>query len=229
MASLDNRAPSAKGNLMTDHVRRGVLQAFALSSLGLGLSLTGCASGPSSFARRSYTETITSVLISEDGAHLVAIGSNHHYVFAAPATLVQALKSPVHAKLTGIFTPFHVDAQGDVTGEVSLQLADDASDALRSEAESFGFVRDSEGHWHATSRLTGHRFAGWTYQVGLARDKLNHPYTVEVTSEDTATSTIVDSVGTPIRIAADGVQLIYYAPLAPIIIPMIFLLSARDH
>jgi hypothetical protein len=211
---------------MTDHVRRSLLQAFALS--GFGLALGGCATG-SSFARRSYTETITSVLISEDGAHLVAIGSNRHYVFDAPPLLVQALKSPVHAKLTGVFTPFHVDAKGDVLGEVTLQLADDAPDDLQRAAESLGFVRDPAGHWQATSRLSGHRYAGWTYQVGLARDKLNRTYTVEVTTEDTTTSTIVDSVGTPIRIAADGVQLIYYAPLAPIIIPMIFLLSARDH
>jgi hypothetical protein len=32
-----------------------------------------------------------------------------------------------------------------------------------------------------------------------------------------------------VRLAADGVQLIYYAALAPIIIPFIFLTRARDH
>jgi hypothetical protein len=34
---------------------------------------------------------------------------------------------------------------------------------------------------------------------------------------------------TPVRVAADGVQLIYYAALAPIIIPFVFVAKARDH
>jgi hypothetical protein len=177
----------------------------------------------------AYTETIHSVLVSDDGKHVVAIGSNHHYVFETTEDLVRALRSPVHAQISATFSPFHVAATGDVSGDVTLRLADDATDAQRDAAEALGLKRDADGHWASTTRLYGHRFTGWTYQVGLQKDALNRAYTVEVTSDQDVAARVGDSVATPIRIAADGVQLLYYAPLAPVVLPMLFLLSAHDH
>jgi hypothetical protein len=235
---------------MTDSTRRAARPgALAPALLCLLAALAGCASpgqspvattptaaapaasAPASPAPRqhAYTETLHSVLVSEDGRHLVAIGSNHHYVFEATENLVRALRSPVHAQVTAVFSPFHVAATNDVSGDVTLVLAGDASPAQRQAAEALGLKPDADGRWTSTTRLYGHRFTGWAYQVGLQKDALNRTYTVEVTSDAGVAARAVDSVDTPIRIAADGVQLLYYAPLAPVILPMLFLLSGHDH
>lgn len=215
--------------------RRGFLARVASAGLVAGAGLAGCASAtapggaPAAPRTRSYTETISSVLISDDGKHLVAIGKRHHYIFDAPPVLVRALQSKAHPGLTAIFSPFHVDLHAHIEGDVTLQLPADASDDERREAEAAGLARQSDGTCQWTGHLTGQRYTGWTYEVATQRDKLNRAYTIEINTDETAGSRIVDEAATPIRVAADGVQLIYYAPLAPIIIPMIFLLKANDH
>ncbi len=221
-----------------DTTRRGLVIGLAATAAGAGLAMAGCASTPSAGdgaapkARpHSYTETLHSVLVSEDGAHLVAIGARHHYVMEAPALLVRALRTPapVHEHLLAVFTPFHVDREGRLTGEVTLQVAADAPAAAREAAAAIGLQRDPDGRWSATMALRGQRYAGWTYQVGgLTKDKLARAYTIEVTTDENVAGRIADEAATPIRVAADGVQLLYVAPLAPVIIGVIFLLKARD-
>ena len=77
--------------------------------------------------------------------------------------------------------------------------------------------------------LKGQRYTGWTYALRGPQDKLNKPATIEITTEANAADTAVDDAATPIRVAADGVQLIYWAPLAPVIVPVLFLSRAKDH
>ena len=57
-----------------------------------------------------YTETISPVLVSEDGKRIAAIGSRQHDIFDAPEVLVKALRSPVHPQLTATFAAFHLEA-----------------------------------------------------------------------------------------------------------------------
>lgn len=215
---------------MTDSTRRALLLALAAAGGGLGLGLEGCASAPQHAGGRHYTETISSVLISADHQHLVAIGSNHHYVFDAPELLVRTLQSPAHGHVSAAFTPFHVDAKGDVSGEVTLRLPADAPVDLQRAAADLGMTRGAGGDWQASVHMSGHRFASWTYKApGQTQEKLNHPYTVEITTDEDLKDVAVDKSVTPVRVAADGVQLIYYAALAPIIIPFVFIARARDH
>jgi hypothetical protein len=59
------------------------------------------------------------------------------------------------------------------------------------------------------------------------------PYAIEVTADGNAADVAVDDVAvddaaTPIRFAADGVQLVCWAPLAPVVVPILFLARARD-
>jgi hypothetical protein len=154
----------------------GVGRRIALALIaGAALGLAGCATSeaPLPAQPNRYSETISSVLVSEDGKRLAAIGSGHHYIFDAPDVLVKALRSPVHPQLTATFAAFHLDQRGVLTGDWLLTLA---------------------------------------------------PRTRPI-----ARAACCDDAATPIRIAADGVQLIYWAPLAPVIVPILFLTRAKDH
>jgi hypothetical protein len=207
--------------------RRATLSLLA----GAALALAACASPepPQPPKARSYTETISSVLVSEDGRRIAAIGSNHHYIFDAPDVLVKALRSPVHPQLTATFAAFHLDPRGTVTGDWLLVLSPDATPAQQEAAQAVGLARGVDGVWTASGRLKGQRFTGWTYKLRGPQDRLNKSYEVQISTEASAADVAVDDAATPIRVAADGVQLVYWAPLAPVIVPILFLTRAKDH
>lgn len=199
---------------------------------GAAFVLAGCATPdrePAPPREQHYTETISSVLVSGDEKRIAAIGRHHHYIFAAPQVLVAALHSPVHPQLTATFTTFHIDQRGVVTGDWLLTLAPDASPEVREQARAVGLRPGPDGVFAAGGILKGQRFTGWTYSLRGPQDKLNHPYTIEITTEANAADLAVDEAATPIRLAADGVQLLYWAPLAPVIVPVLFFSRARDH
>jgi hypothetical protein len=193
------------------------------------LALAGCATAHQPPQERHYTESISSVLLSEDGKHLAAIGSNHHYIFEAPELLVMALHSPVHPQLSATFSPFHVDQRGVVTGDWLLALAADAPPASQQAAQAVGLVRGVDGAFTASGHLKGQRFTGWTYKLGREQPRLNKAYVIDVTTDASAGDVAADDAATPIRVAADGVQLVYWAPLAPVLVPILFLSRAKDH
>ena len=198
---------------------------------GAAFGLAGCATHEAAAPPQEhrYAETISSVLISEDGQRIAAIGDGHHYIFGAPDVLVKALRSPVHPQLAATFSTFHIDARGVVSGDWLLTLAPDASPAAKEQARAVGLAPGPDGVYAAAGILKGQRFTGWTYKLRGAQDKLNHPYEIEITTEASAGDRAVDDAATPIRVAADGVQLIYWAPLAPVIVPVLFLTRAKDH
>jgi hypothetical protein len=194
---------------------------------GVALALAGCAS--SQHPEVHYQETFSSVLISADDKHLVAVGSSHHYVLDAPPPLVAALQSGLHSQLRAEFSTFRVDPQATVTGDYTLMLPKDLSPEAQKTAADLGFARDDAGTWREAGHLQGRRYSGWTYKMGEHQEKFNQPYTVDVVVESHHGDAVVQSLDTPIRVAADGVQMIYFAPLAPLIIPVIFLTAAKDH
>jgi hypothetical protein len=210
-------------------VRRLALAALAGAAFVLAGCATSAAPEPPPPTGQHYTETISSVLVSADEKRLAAIGSRHHYIFTAPEVLVKALRSPVHPQLTATFTTFHIDQRGIVTGDWLLTLAADASPAAREQARAVGLQPGPDGVFAAGGILKGQRYTGWTYSLRGPQDKLNKPYTIEITTDATAADVAVDEAATPIRMAADGVQLLYWAPLAPIIVPVLFLSRAKDH
>ena len=216
------------GVMTVDAVRRRVAR-FLTAAAALALAACAAPEAPQPARPHTYTETISSVLVSEDGKRIAAIGSNHHYIFDAPEVLVKALRSPVHPQLTATFAAFHLDQRGTLTGDWLLTLAPDATPVQQQQAQAVGLARGVDGAWTASGRLKGQRFTGWTYKLRGPQDKLNKAYEVEITTEASAADVAVDDAATPIRVAADGVQLIYWAPLAPVIVPIIFLTRAKDH
>ena len=205
-------------------IRRGMVLAMGAA---FALAVSGCAS--SQHPQRTYTETISSVLIASDHKHFVAIGSNNHYVFEAPEPLVGAMQSSLDPRLSAQFSTFRVDPQSTITGDYVLLLGGELSPEDQKTAESLGFTRADDGAWRAGGHLTGRRYAGWTYKTGEHQQKLNKPYTIEITVEAHHGDAVVQSLDTPIRVTADGVQMLYYFPLAPVLIPVIFLTAAKDH
>jgi len=204
-------------------VRRWVLVSFAAVLAG------GCASAPRPVAPKIYSETISSLMLSEDAEHIAAIGANHHYIFGAPELVVRAMRSPLHPRLQASFSVFHVDATGKVTGDYAIDLPAGASEEDERTAQAVGLSKEADGHWGAHGTLSGQRYTGWAYKFGREQQALNHPYTITFENEASTADRVVDDAATPIRVAADGVQLLYYAPLAPIIIPIIFATKAKDH
>ena len=212
---------------------RGAAHAVVAAALAMA---GGCASRTDAAATavapragHGYTETISSLLVSEDGRHIAAIGSAHHYIFDAPPLVIRALHSPAHAAMTATFSTFHVDREGKVTGRYSLEVPAGASADVRREAAAVGLQPQADGSWRVDGTLLGQRYTGWTYKAGREQDRLNRPYTIEFTTDFTTADELADKSATPIRVAADGVQMLYYAPLAPIILPIILLTKAHDH
>jgi hypothetical protein len=213
---------------MTDPIRRRLVFAFAAG--GSAWTLGGCAGTAPPRNQRQYTETISSVLASQNERHIVAMGRNHHYVFDVPESLARALRSPARGLLSAAFTPFHVDARGDITGEVTLRLPPGAAPEAKRAAADIGMLRQDDDSWQLAIRLLGHRYSSWTYRgPDQKQEKLGRAYTIEVTTDEGLVDAAADAADTPVRLAADGVQLIYYAALAPFIIPFVFLTRARDH
>ena len=212
---------------MKNEARRRAVIALAC---GLGAALAACASHDEASTRsHAYTESISSVLLSEDGKHLAAIGANHHYLFDAPELLVRALHSPAHPQLQATFSGFHVDPRGVVRGDWSLAMEADTPPAQRDAAAAIGLVPGPDGRLQARGSLVGQRYTGWTYKMGREQDRLNKPYVIELTVDANRGEVAADDAATPIRMTADGVQMLYYAPLAPLIVPFLFLTRARDH
>ena len=208
-----------------DAVRRAIVLALAAGFL----AACSTPAPPPPPPPKTYTETISSLLLSEDDKHIVAIGSSHHYIFDAPPLVVRAVRSPVHPQLNASFSTFHVDVTGKVSGQYTIVLPAGVTPESERAAADIGLVRADDGHWGATGTLAGQRFTGWAYKVGRERTALNQPYTITFTNDASTADQIVDDAATPIRVTADGVQLIYYAPLAPIILPIIFATKAKDH
>ncbi|MBI2732080.1 MAG: hypothetical protein HYX44_01830 [Aquabacterium sp.] len=93
----------------------------AWSLLQVTLAGTGCSSTPK-LTRQTYTEKVSTVMITQDKKQFVILGERYHYIFAAPEDLVALLGSPLKAKAAARFQPFLVTVDGVTTGDFHLTL-----------------------------------------------------------------------------------------------------------
>lgn len=204
--------------------RRQLLLALGAASL-----LVACASHPEPLTVTTYHETLTSLLLSQDRQHLVVIGEHYHYIFDAPAPLVEALASPLHAQMEGELGRFTVAADGRTQGDYALILpAAGLDETGHAQAVALGFQADpaSAGTLRMTGRIEGQRYLQGTVKAHRVRTSLNHPYTVEIQAEQPRSEQVAHALVTPVSTAANGVTLLYYVVLAPIIVP--FALLSRE-
>ncbi|MCA6218810.1 hypothetical protein KGA65_19885 [Ideonella sp. B7] len=199
-----------------------------LFALGAASLLGACASQPEPLTVTTYHETLTSLLLSQDRQHLVVIGEHYHYIFDAPTPLVDALASPLHAQMEGELGRFTVAADGRTQGDYALILPTGLNEAERAQAVALGFQADlaSAGGLRMTGRIAGQRYLQGTVKAHRVRTSLNHPYTVEIQAEQPRSEQVAHALVTPVSTAANGVTLLYYVVLAPIIVP--FALLSRE-
>ncbi len=175
---------------------------------------------------RIYTEQVASLLISQDRKQLVVLGDQYHYVFEAPADLLRLLESTLKPRLSAAIGPFHVALDGSTQGGYQVFLPPDLSEDEAELAQSLGFAKSASETpgWFLTRPLQGKRYVvGNTFRAARSPHLLNRAYTVTVEALEAPGQKTVEQLATPVAIASDGVLLIYYAALAPLLIPLIFL------
>lgn len=187
------------------------------------LSLIACASEPA-VRQRTYKEQVSTLLLSKDGKQLVILGAAHHYVFDATPDIVALTQSALKSRVEARIEPFTVARDGQTDGAYSLHLPNGLSRAEAQAARDMGFQQLPGGDWQLDNRLHGTRYlVGNATRDDRLHEKLVHTYTVTVIADETAGQHIAEKATTPVKIGAEGVLLVYFAALAPVIIPIVFL------
>lgn len=189
----------------------------------VALAVSGCASEPP-VHQRTYTEKVSTLLLSKDGKQLVILGAAHHYVFDAPPDLVALTQSPLKTRVEARIAPFTVTRDGTTQGDYSLHLPASLTPEEVVMAQAMGFKQVEGGAWQLDSHLRGTRYlVGNATRDDRIHETLQHTYTVTVTVDETTGQRAAEKASTPVKIGAEGVLLVYFAVLAPIIIPIVFL------
>jgi hypothetical protein len=195
----------------------------AWSLMQVTLAGTGCSSTPK-ITRQTYTEKVSTVMITQDKKQFVILGERYHYIFTAPEDLVALLGSPLKAKAAARFQPFLVTVDGVTTGDFHLTLPAGLNDEEATQAKAMDFVQQADGTWWHDGTLEGKRYIqGHTLRTGRIHANLSHTYEVSVEAEETAGEKAAQDLASPIASTADGMLMVYFAVLVPILIPLIFL------
>ncbi len=204
-------------------------RAFLIWAALLSLGMTGCVTHELREKIRSdasYTEEVTSVLMSEDGKKLVFIGDGYHYVFDAPVGLLHSLRSSFRKSLFAKFKEFRVDKNDHITGNITISLDESASQEDKEEAIKLGYEKRSVSPALDSPALElslqGERYKSGGVATDRVGYKLNYTYKVTVLEERGSLEKAALTAATPIAVLADGVLVI-------VGVPLIILLQVSPH
>ncbi|GAB7542047.1 hypothetical protein [Cupriavidus sp. 8B] len=168
----------------------------------------------------AYTETVSQILISQDGKSIVILGATFHYVLDANPNLMQAISSSLHAKLVASFSEFRVDREGELKGRVTLSLDGAAAEDAQQQATALGFKRSGRGGsddmLSRSYYMEGKRYRAGRFAMSDRAKQLNQTYTISVNVERAVGGKAALALLTPITVAADGAIFLLAIPLAPI-------------
>ena len=190
-------------------------RAFLIWSALLSLGMTGCATHELNEKIRndaSYTEEITSVLMSEDGTKLIFIGDDYHYIFDAPVGLSHSLGSSFRKSLFAKFKEFRVDKNDHIIGKITISLDASASQEDKEEAIELGYDKRSVSPALELS-LQGKRYKSGGVATDRVEYKLNYTYEITVLEERSSSGKAALTALTPITKLADGLIVIVGVPL----------------
>ena len=152
--------------------------AFLIWAALLSFGMTGCVThelNEKIRSDKSYTEEVSSVLMSEDGEKLVFIGDGYHYVFDTPLGLSQSLHSSLRKSLFAEFKEFRVDKNDHVIGDITISLDESASQEDKEEAMAIGYDKRLVSPALDIS-LQGKRYKSSGVATDRAEYKLNYKY-----------------------------------------------------
>lgn len=179
--------------------------------------VSGCVVTKSLFKDTVYHEKLSTILISEDLRQIVFMGAAYHYIFEAPAGIVESMSSGFHQNITATFDDFHVDSKGVVTGAVLLRLSAQASDAEKISAARLGYTRTTSGTalycCEYAQRISGIRYEANNVLPTLPSQKLNRTYDITITAEQSTAEKAAKTLLTPITATVDGLLVIGAIPL----------------
>lgn len=182
------------------------------------LNLAGCITAQMYRPHYAY-EKLSSVLISADGEHLVAITDRHDYVFDHASGLISIIKSDLHGYISASFDDFEVASDGATSGTVVLTLRD-FPPARVQEAASNGFAPDRWNRLSLRIPLRGTMYKSGKTPLG-ARYALNQAYTVRIEQDPSAVATTGKILATPVTAAADGVLVLSGVALILVVSPFV--------
>lgn len=190
-------------------------RALLVVAAFLSLGLTGCLTHELRERIKSdssYSEEVTSVLVSEDGKKLVFIGNGYHYVFDAPIELSLSLNSSFRKSLFAKFKDFRVDKRNNIKGNLTVTLDESASQKNKEEAIALGYANRS-GSSALELSLQGKRYKSGGVATDSVGYKLNYTYRVNVLEERSSLEKTALTAATPISVLADGALVIGGVPL----------------
>jgi hypothetical protein len=173
-----------------------------------------------------YKETLRQVLITQDDKSIVIIGARHHYIVDAPASLVQAIRSGLHAQMRASFGTFGVDRDANLSGVIVLTLGADATQEECEQAELLGFkVPATPGGDVQRVRkyyLQGKRYDAGDFQLPSQATLLNQSYEVSVRETMPIGGRAALALLTPVAVAADGTLILLAIPLLPVFLAYVY-------
>lgn len=205
--------------------RRNIVFGIPMAAL----ALTGCANEvfmtqklykkPTS----SYVETVSSVLITQDGKKIVVMVQPYHYIFDASPALVAALKAPFHSSIEADLGKLYLRSSSSVRIDYVLSLAASATPEEEAQAVASGFLREGSSRKPILRGvLEGTRYdaKGVTLPAHSSLT-LNRPYRIEVESEFSAAEKSVRVLATPIAVAADGALILVTVAGGILLLPLV--------
>ena len=139
---------------------------------------------------RTYYETISSFLISQDGKKIVVLGEQHHYIFDASDNLTKIRKSSFRPSVYAKFSEFYIK-DDIVKGGYTLILKKDASKPEKAEAKATGFQPASDGSLELTEHMTGTVYSAEKFESNLIKNKFNSSYNIMVVEAPSKSSEIL--------------------------------------
>jgi hypothetical protein len=157
----------------------------------------------------TFTEAISTFLITADGKQLIVVGKNHHYFFTADDTLKFILTWSEKKRIKAAFSDFIIDDDQNVSGSYSLTIdtTQDLPPETRDLLISKGFTSNpskSQLLYHHT--IQGTRYFAGDFKLPVPLE-LNQKYMITMHEDyDNGSSTdIMERILlTPLTIALDG-------------------------
>lgn len=173
---------------------------------------------PGTTERPTYTETVSTFLITSDGKKLVVLGDGYHYVFNAPPSLIQTLQASFRPLISANLSGFSL-TDNEVSGQYELTLDPKASDEHRAAARKIGFEMSTDGSMVLRDTLNGTRYNAQHFNSVAIKNRFNKTYRVEVSESTAGGGPGAKILLTPVTLAADGVLvLVGTAVLIPLLL-----------